>query len=280
MSRIIVQVIVCCYGRKYTTINCLSKFYEIVKDSNIEYKVTLVDDKCPEYTGKAVELNFPQAKVVYSSGNLYWAKSMSLGIQESDSTYDYLLWLNDDVDLYDNFSDEIEKCIQNGETKNTIWVGATNDSNGKISYSGVKRGNWPYLTNFKRVYDRSESVKCDAFNGNFVLIPKSIDDLLGGICDKYTHGFSDFDYGLRCSKHNLDINVIPKFIGHCERNSVENTYKDNSLSREKRLKLLFGPKGLPFKDWLLFNWRHAKSTLIVGVFLPYLSVFLNVLFRK
>lgn len=47
--------------------------------------------------------------------------------------------------------------------------------------------------------------KIDSFNGNIVLIPLSVFNILGFNDNYFTHSFGDLDYGLRAKKWVLNV---------------------------------------------------------------------------
>ncbi len=60
----------------------------------------LVDDGSGDGTTPAVHAEFPEVRVIAGTGHLYWSGGMRVAQQAAVlSDPDYLLWLNDDVEL-------------------------------------------------------------------------------------------------------------------------------------------------------------------------------------
>lgn len=77
-------------------------------------------------------------RIIRGSGSLYWAGGMRKGMEEllrSDSGYDYLVLINDDVVFCPG---ALTKLIGRSKEKGDSPVsGAVRDSSGRISYGGV-----------------------------------------------------------------------------------------------------------------------------------------------
>ncbi len=146
---------------------------------------------------------------------------------------DFLLWLNDDVDL-DQAS--LQALLRAAEPRH-VTVGATLDpGNGSVTYSGLRRSGLHPL-GFQRVDPTGASSTVDTFNGNCVLVPVGLARSIGGIDGRFSHGLADIDYGLRCRRLNIPVVLAPRPIGYCARNPTavrQSARHDCELSGQHR----------------------------------------------
>lgn len=273
------KIVLTCYNRINTTrVGLKSLFASLAKSDINNYTIVLVDDGSPDKTGEIIGKEFPEVQIVYGNGNLFWAKGMDLAIESGTQDYDYLLWFNDDVDLDINAFLSLEKAIK--EKPEAVLVGATKATSGQLSYSGIKQSPWPKLTSFTKVFSENDYTFCDTFNGNFVAIPQKVIHSVGTIDSSFNHGFADFDYGLRCTKKNIPIYIIPKVIGFCDNNTTNNTHHDKTLSRIERTKKLFSKKGLSINDWFRFTKKHCGINMLYLFPFPYIKQLCKILLGK
>jgi len=217
-------ILIACHNRADLTYRLLESLENQHFDRNHALEVLAVDDGSTDNTAKVLESCRLVTETVYGSGDLYWAKSMGLAesiallkiSQSAGSEQDYLLWLNDDVQLDLH---AIQSSITAAEVNpNSIIVGKTiSKADGRLTYGPlVREGLHPLGF---RLPSESEQVETDAFNGNFVLIPFSAALKVGSIQTKYSHGMADIDYAIRAKKLGISIVVLQHPVGFCERNS-------------------------------------------------------------
>ena len=190
--------------------------------------------------------------------------------------YDYYLWLNDDTLLYEDALNKLlttsEALIKEDINKNIV-IGSTCDSStGQLTYGGVVRNSWWHPMKFKLVKPQSTPLLCDTMNGNCVLIPRDVADLIGSLDPSFTHGMGDYDYGLRARQKKCLIWIAPGYIGTCSRNPSNIFTSD--LSLRDKFKKVNGAKGLPFKDYMIFTRRHAGLLWPLYFIMPYIRLFL------
>jgi hypothetical protein len=73
------------------------------------------------------------------------------------------------------------------------------------------------------------------------------------------------------------IVLAKSYVGYCERNTPENTFRDSSVPRMKRIGKLFAPNGLPVRSWYRFtaaHYRHGKARVFLAPYLKYLGCIL------
>lgn len=267
-----VAVLITCHNRREKTLRCLHALVEAaseVKGKSVGISVFLVDDGSTDGTSESVlawyrglpphSTSAVNIQLIAGTGDLFWAKSMALAWHEAlkseeairsatpTFTYNYFLWLNDDVELYSN---ALRTLCSTEADDSTVLVGKVESStNSAVKTYGVV-GKW--------------------FNGNFVLIPRKVSDVVGIISDEYTHAKADYDYAERVRRAGFKIAETDYFVGVC-RNDFGEKYR--SMSLVERLILLRRPGYWNLHDLWLFQTKYyggfrallccAKLTAIV-----------------
>ena len=264
-------VIITVFNRIDKTILCLKKLY--AQDEAVHYSIDvfITDGGSTDGTVEMVRKEFPDVDIKVEEG-VFWNRGMYKSWERASTKggYDYYLWLNDDVTLYDD-------CIQNlltaSEENNdkAIIVGATLDtgSKSKLTYGGRIEGKGiaPIDGNL---------VKVDHFNGNIVLVPSYVFERLGNLDYYYTHSKGDFDYGIRAKKAGINIYQCGKALGECDEHPRIDKWCDPEIPLKSRLKMLYRPNGMPPHE----TFHLEKQTNILKAAFHYLTVHIRCVFPK
>ncbi len=253
-------VLIASHNRREATLSCLrSLAAQVVTDA--EVNVYLVDDGSTDGTAEAVQREFPATRVLPGRGDLFWAGAMHLAERHAllDAP-DFLLWLNDDVTLEADALARLlathDELMTSGSAP-TVIVGATRDSRGRTSYSGVQQTSALRRMRFTLQEPGDVPQRCATMNGNVVLIPVSAVERVGGIDERYRHAMADIDYGLRCAKSGIAVWLACGWVGRCEPNALEGTFLDPSLPAADRVRELRSQKGIPPREWLRLTRHHG-----------------------
>lgn len=191
-------------------------------------------------------------RVLESDGTLYWAGSMAWAERVArQSRPDYLLWLNDDVVLD---ADAVDRVLGLAlDEPGAVIVGATRDPvSGVVTYGGRRlRGRHPQRFDQLPISDSPQ--ECDTFNGNCVLVPRAVYELLDGIDGEFAHAYADDDYGMRARRQGVHVLQCPGSIGSCQANvppPVPRGLRD-------RWAYYQSPKGLPVSSQVRYLRRHG-----------------------
>ncbi|MFW5983170.1 MAG: glycosyltransferase family 2 protein [bacterium] len=265
-------VLLTCYNRREKTLNCIKSIYNSENIDTSKINIYLVDDGSTDGTSDSVHKLFPDVHIIQGNGSLFWNKGMHLAFRTAaENDYDYYLWVNDDTQIYKNTIKILTDTYQHCKSGNSIIIGSTCDPiNIKtITYGGVKRrGFQPFY--YDLIYPKNETQIADTFNGNIVLVPRSVFKVVGNLDPYFMHAMGDFDYGLRAKKAGCSLIVAPGFLGQCSRNS-----QHGKLPYLQRVKKLFSAKGIPFKDWVLLSYRHGGIMWPMWAISPYIRIFIN-----
>jgi len=188
--------------------------------------VVVFDDGSTDGTGEALAA-LSNVTVVAGDGTSFWARGMAAAEEAALSLFDsfhYLVWLNDDVDLDADF---VERALEAAPEDPGVLICSTRDPiSHEATYGGLKRAGAHPLS-FDLIEPTASNQKAQAMNGNLVFVSTTARARIGAIDGRFSHGFADIDYGVRCSRSQVKLEVAPGTFGACARNPVR-TY-DNRL---------------------------------------------------
>lgn len=243
MSKI--SVLITCYNRIETTIKTLNNLYL----QNYNFDVFLLDDNSTDNTSEIVRQYFPSIKIYVGDGNYFWSRGMLFLWEKAiEKDYDFYLWLNNDVYLYDNALTELMQ-ISKKYSDSVIVSGILLDPIlKKVSYGG-------YNDKKQLIVPNGQIQLVKYLNGNFVLIPKNIVKQIGLIDPVFHHDLGDVEYGFRVLKKGFKILSTRIIVGECITNNP-NRLRSINKNMFERFKILFSPLGSPLKQQFYFNRKY------------------------
>jgi GT2 family glycosyltransferase len=259
-----IAVLLTCFNRKEKTRKCLNQLFNLKNDLDIY----LVDDGCTDGTSEIILKEFPQVNLIKGSGNLFWNKGMNLAWEHAArNDYDYYLWLNDDVVLYENCFEELFYCVTLTENK-AIISGIIESSDKKETLYGG------YDFNKKLIRPNGTLNLIRNLNGNVVLIPKKVYNVLGNLDMHYHHDLGDVDYGFRAQNSNIGVYTTRIAIASGEKNDICRV-RQNNTTILKRFKRLYAPLGA--NPGIIFYFRNKYFGFInASIYVLFLH-FINIL---
>jgi hypothetical protein len=265
-------VLLTVFNRKEKTLECLGRLFNQLPVENLQLDVFLTDDGCTDGTAEAVENLFPSVHILKGNGDLFWNRGMLMAWKAAVETrnYDAYVWLNDDTYVCEDMLDSLVQAAK--QTSNSaILVGATEDAtHSKLTYGGrLREGIIPNPT--------GELTPVEYFNGNIVLVPRSVFLQLGYLDDYFTHSKGDFDYGLRARKMGIEIYQVGKVLGLCDAHPSVDTWCNPAVPFLKRWKMLYRPNGMHPHE--LFHYEKRHYGLAVACF-HYITIYIRCLFPK
>jgi len=251
-------VLLTCFNRRATTLRCLGELEAQEGLDEIEVQTYLVDDGSTDGTGDAVRAAHPSVHVLQGTGSLYWTGGMHLADAAAwEARPDYLLWLNDDVQLNpDALRVLLEAVTQTANA--SIVVGPLHDPDtAAVSYGGYVRRDQRRPLVMERLEPNGSIQPADTMNGNVVLIPREVREVVGPLDLRFSHNMADMDYGFRATAAGFGVVVAPTFVGACSPNPSKNRWSDGSVPVRQRLRALRSFKGLPPREWYAFTRRYC-----------------------
>jgi GT2 family glycosyltransferase len=260
-----IAVTMACFNRRETTLRCLRSLMPQQTD-DVRLDVYLVDDASPDGTGDAVRAAFPDVHVLTGTGNLFWGGGMHMAMTEAvKHPYDFVLWLNDDVELKPDaiggLLSEVQRARESEPGTMNIMVGAvTAPGTTDFTYAAFKRTSRLLPTKLERITPKGDQATlCDTMNGNCVLIPRQVVERIGTIDKAFPHQLGDIDYGYRAIAVGANILLAPASVGEC----APNVPMRRKSSLGKRLRELNTPRGFPPRPWVTFMWRHGGPLAVL-----------------
>ncbi|TCS37172.1 glycosyltransferase family 2 protein [Reinekea marinisedimentorum] len=265
-----IAVLLTCFNRRLKTISCLKSLYDAKIPAGYEFDVYLVDDGSTDGTKQAVTSEFPNVKVITGSGDLYWNRGMVLAWERAiaHDDYDFYLWLNDDVILY-NSSLECLIRDHNREPNSIICGSVQSGKDKQITYGGS-------IPSGPKIVPNGEAQKCIEFNGNVVLVPKYVYQNIGILDSVYIHAIGDFDYAMRAYRKNISSFVASEYVGTCESHDSAPAWCLPETNIFKRVKSLYSPLG---NSHPYYFFIYEKRNFGIGTAVKhYVSIHLRLLF--
>ena len=284
MAALSLAIIMTCHNRREITLACLSGiFRQDGLPEGIRSTVYLTDDGSIDGTAEVIRETYPGVNILSGNGNLYWNGGMRLAWAEAmRHDHDFYLWLNDDTLLY---PDAVQRLLETyhllasqGDGCHIIAGSLQDGTTKEHTYGGVARSSRWHPFKYKLVTPAvSKPTRCDAVNGNLVLVPQTVARRVGNLESAFTHGMGDFDYALRAAAQGCNVWVAPGFYGVCSRNTGRGSCLEDTSNLRQRLKKLNQPKGLPIIEWKVFARRHGGALWCIFWLMPYMRAVLYAL---
>lgn len=249
-----IAILITCFNRLDKTSSCLNDILAQEIYSNVLLDVFIVDGGSSDGTPEVIAQAFPDVHIEVHSG-LYWAGGMRAAwkMANAKDKYDYYWLINDDTHLYNFCLRDLlaadEYAIKH-YGKQGIYVGSTkNPVTQSLSYGGrvLLR---PEKPNSQWIEPDGHTYKeCQLGNANILLVSRAVYESIGGFYEGYTHGIADYDYTMRACRAGFPVLVLPNYEGECEDDHGDN-WMPQSTSLKRRIKYLYSPKGLAYKEYL------------------------------
>lgn len=259
-----IAVLLTCHNRKKITFACLTKLFSIRRDID----VYCVDDNSTDGTSETIEESFPQVNIIHGDGNLFWCRGMRTAWIEAakNKSYDFYLWLNDDLVLYNDSIDEMLNCSEAMNHQAVIAGLVQETTTKKVIYGGFDKSKHLIPAN-------GELNEVHNLNGNFVLVPKYVFEKVGFFDPVYHHDLGDVAYGHEAHKHGLHVCTTRKYIGATDASLQSKNMRKrlSGVSVIKRFKKLYSPLGSnPFITYYFLNryegfWKSVIFFIYVHI---------------
>ncbi len=282
-----IAIVMTVRNRKNKTKNAIES---IINANKLKFELYfyITDDGSTDGTYKILEEVKKKYKnykfvITKADGNQYWCGGMriSYGKALQNNDIDYYLWVNDDVKFFDDFLDTLMKDydLLSSKFDKFLITGAVKDKiTGKVTYGARNVDLKKISSYFKSFIEPNLEVQsCNLVNGNCVLISKKVAKFIGNIDERFIHSVGDYMYGLKLIELGGGCFLSSKYVGYCSRNSEKNTWKDESLSPIKRIKLKHNIKYLPPHLHLIYLKKLCGRSWLTYLFFigQYVMIFVT-----
>jgi GT2 family glycosyltransferase len=121
----------------------------------------------------------------------------------------------------------------------------------------VRRSRWRPLK-FDLIEPGEQVKRCDTINGNCVLIPRNVVQVVGNLDPAFTHYAGDWDYGLRAAQQGCSVWVAPGYVGTCSQNYQPGSTVSSQVQWSEGLKKIAQPKGLAVREQTFTHWENGR----------------------
>ncbi|NEO58623.1 MAG: glycosyltransferase family 2 protein [Okeania sp. SIO3B5] len=216
----LISIIIPVRNRKEITRNILAQIFNQISLENCESNVSVVvvNDGSTDGTKEMIMEQFGNVHLIEGDGSLWWTgaiiKGMEYGVNQLNA--DYLVWLNDDISLADNFLVNLISICSNQNYQKTIVGGLVKDLTylDWIVYSGSKKRQ--PISNIN-MFASSEELEVDVLCGNIVVIPRGVVNKIGypdGV--RLPHHGGDYEYIMRAKRNGFRVILSSKLYANTD----------------------------------------------------------------
>ncbi|PRY13325.1 GT2 family glycosyltransferase [Pontibacter ummariensis] len=261
-----IYIIIPVFNRLEYTKSCL---FSINEQTYKQYKVIVVDHGSTDGTSEFIYENFPDVHVLQGDESMWWTAATNLGVQKvleiSDSINDFVLTLNNDLVVRDNYLEELLKVCEENKPAFVGSVSVDINSRERVYFAGTL---WNNITakyrpavdlglSLKTLQKRQDFVVADLLPGRGVLIPIACIRELGLYNQRdFPHYMADEEFSLRCKKQGYNLLVATKAVvfSHVEETGLKQHHKKMDFSYWKDF--YTSPKS---PNNLRTRWNWAKN---------------------
>ena len=163
-------------------------------------QIVVVDDGSTDGTPELIEKHFPDVHLLQGNGNLWWTgaitKAMTYTVEAIKT--DYIIWLNDDIVLANDFINQVTQYQQPNQKTLTGGIVCEQKHPNWIVFGGVIASR---LINDLAQFDQPV-LNVDTLNGNITILPARIVADIGlPDVQRFRHYGGDFEYICRAKRN-------------------------------------------------------------------------------
>ena len=210
-------VIIPTFNRKKFITNLISQI-EGISHANFRLSIIVVVDGSTDGTSEIISQKFPDIHIVKGTGDWWYTKSINEGLVAAEKLEaEYVLTLNDDILLKEDFFESLERCLQIAPKNSIIGALSLTKSNPeRILSAGVKDIiRWRYkLVSYIPMFTVREEVRelrglkpVEVLPGRGMFFSVNISKKTNGFDSKFLQYHSDYDFCLRAKKKGFSLFV-------------------------------------------------------------------------
>lgn len=197
-------IVIPVHNRKNLTRNCLLSLY---KQTYGNFEIVICDDGSTDGTSEMIKKQFPEVVLLKGNGNLYWSgaynKCLTSVFEKADEK-DYILSLNNDVEVDENYLFELCKAAKDNSDKLIMSVAYDEENRSEIVDPGYNVN--PITMRQHSIRNTSLDTKYIPVNsvcGRGLLIPVKIVEKVGFADERHFPMVGDHDLSLRYQKNKI-----------------------------------------------------------------------------
>lgn len=245
-----VAILIPIYNRLELTKTGLSSLKASIESNQqyndqVRYQIVIIDDGSTDGSGDYIKQNYPDVHVLTGDGNLWWSGAINMGARFAinDLKTEFVLLMNDDCIIADDYFSNMSKLIIEGAANHTILASKVYFTHppDKVFYYGA---NFNFKTGKKTINGGkkidegqfNEPYKCEWSGGMGVLIPSSVINQIGYFDDKtFPQYYGDADFTLRATKAGISLYCRPELKLWNDRRSTGFTHNGKFITYLKSL---------------------------------------------
>lgn len=171
--------------------------------------VVVVDDGSTDGTPEFVTQTFPDVHLYQGDGNLWWTGAIAAGMEyiQQQLQTDYIVWLNDDITLSDDFITQLILLCQHNLQQKLITGGIVFAQSHPdwIVFGGVIASQ---PINHLKQFDQAPTLAVDTLNGNIAVMPTQLLTEIGlPNAKRFRHYGGDYEYICRAREAGYDVQL-------------------------------------------------------------------------
>lgn len=257
MGKIKIAAIVPCFNRKAKTLRFLNR---ITQQTYPSLDIIVVDASSSDGTQAAIQSQFPHITVLEVNSNCFWTASTNVGVRFAlDAGYDYILTINDDAVVKEDYVAQILDIAQRYDIRilgsridylpqpGLIWAIGTAVIWGTRLLKLNTHDVWE--NNLGEEFRSRDVIYVKAMPGNGVLIHRSVFEEIGFYNEKMLpHYHGDSEFVMRAVKHGIESGVTQRAI----------VYDDSPVPQEQQQTRYNRPTKFWIQDFF-YTFFHRKS---------------------
>jgi GT2 family glycosyltransferase len=204
----LISVIIPVRNRQEYTRHILLQIYDQISKIDADnISVVVVDDGSTDGTEEIIRTQFPTVHLIKGDGSLWWTGAICRGMEYAieNLTPDYIVWLNDDISLSEDFIGQLREICSSPVSRNAVIGGIVRDKTYPdwIVFSGMLQKK---LIRSLDYFATEEVIEVDTLNGNITIIPRTLINKIG-LPDqvRFRHYGGDFEFVLRAKKSGFKV---------------------------------------------------------------------------